>query len=370
MSGLIWSGIGQGIIGAGQAIGGAMMKDTEYQRQLEAESHKEENYIRRMEEAQRIKDDAAEKKAEELQQRVIKETAAAQETAKDIPSARMARELKSVQGQIAGDSPSMSEAEIQQLIKDNPQYKKIYEDAGYVTKKNESLERTEGAIAAAMAAGSSSTTILNLQKQRTAVLDEIRQDFKERQETARADRFETQTEQTGQRIDILAKNSATQAKNSETMAKNAITAETRANREGSTRNTRETTADLQRQVDSAKDALAEKLGVSAKELYPEIQRLEKRAASDSKSPASIKAQATLDDLQENRDQLKAARSKLDQWTAKVAKEETPPAAETAPPKPNIANIQGAPAGSVVGNYTSRGWEIKDKNGVIRGYVGK
>ena len=364
MGGLIFSGIGQGIMGAGQAIGGAMMKDLEYKRQLEAESRKEENYIRRMEEAQRIKDDAAEKKAEDLQQRVIRETAAAQEAAQDIPSARMAGQLKSVQGQIAGDSPAMSEAELQQLIKDNPQYKKIYEDAGYVTKKNESLERTEGAIAAAMSAGSSSTTISNLQKQRTAVLDEIKQDFKEKQEVARADRFETQTELTGKRIDILAANSATQAKNSETMVRNAATAEVRANKEGKTRNTRETTADLQRQVDSAKDALAEKIGVSTKELYPEIARLEKKAATDPK------AKTKLEDLQEGRAQLKAARFKLDQWTAKTAKEEEAPAAETTPPKPSIADIKGAPAGSTVGSYTSRGWEVKDKSGTVRGYVGK
>jgi len=350
MGGLIWSGIGQGIMGAGQAIGGAMMKDLEYQRQLEAEGRKEENYIRRMEEAQRIKDEAAEKKAEELQQRVIKETAAAQEVARDIPMNRVVKE-------VASRTPSMSEDEIKQMLTERPELKQAYEKAGVASKKNESLERTEGAIAAAMSAGSHSTTILNLQKQRSAVLDEIKQEFKEKQETARADRFETVTGQTAERLDIL-------AKNSETMAKNAITAETRANKEGKTRNTRETTADLQRQVESAKDALSEKLGVSTKELYPEIARLEKKAATDPK------AKAKLEDLQENRDQLKAARSKLDQWTAKTAKEEEAPAAETTPPKPNIANIKGAPAGSTVGSYTSRGWEVKDASGVVRGYVGK
>ena len=350
MGGLIWSGIGQGIMGAGQAIGGAMMKDLEYNRQLEAEGRKEENYIRRMEESQRIKDDAAEKKAEELQQRVIKETAAAQEVARDIPMNRVVKE-------VASRTPSMSEDEIKQMLTERPELKQAYEKAGVASKKNESLERTEGAIAAAMAAGSSSTTILNLQKQRTAVLDEIKQDFKEKQEAARADRFETQTGQTAERLDILAQNSAT-------MAKNAITAEARAGKEGKTRNTRETTADLQRQVESAKDALSEKLGVSTKELYPEIARLEKKAATDPK------AKAKLEDLQEGRDQLKSARSKLDQWTAKTAKEEEAPAAETTPPKPSIANIKGAPAGSTVGSYTSRGWEVKDKDGVVRGYVGK
>jgi hypothetical protein len=350
MGGLICGGIGQGITAAGQAVGGLMMKDIEYNRQLESEERKENNYVRRMEEAQRIKDEAAERKAEELQQRVIKETAAAQEAARDIPMNRVVKE-------VASRTPSMSEDEIKQMLTERPELKQAYEKAGVASKKNESLERTEGAIAAAMAAGSSSTTILNLQKQRTAVLDEIKQDFKEKQEVARAERFEKQTEQTGERLDIL-------AKNAETMAKNAITAEARAGKEGKTRNTRETTADLQRQVESAKDALSEKLGVSTKELYPEIARLEKKAATDPK------AKAKLEDLQEGRDQLKSARSKLDQWTAKTAKEEEAPAAETAPPKPNIANIKGAPPGATVGSYTSRGWEVKDKDGVVRGYVGK
>ena len=333
--------------------GSSTFSPEKYNRQLEAESRKEDNYMRRMEEAQRIKDEAAEAKAEALQQRVIKETAAAQEVARDIPMNRVVKE-------VASRTPSMSEDEIKQMLTERPELKQAYEKAGVASKKNESLERTEGAIAAAMSAGSSSTTILNLQKQRTAVLDEIKQDFKEKQETARAERFETQTAQTAERLDIL-------ARNSETMAKNAITAEARAGKEGKTRNTRETTADLQRQVDSAKDALAEKIGVSTKDLYPEIARLEKKAATD---PI---AKAKLADLKESRDQLKTARSKLDQWTAKTAKEEESPAAaaaETTPPKPNIANVKGAPPGGSVGSYTTRGWEVKDKSGVVRGYVGK
>jgi hypothetical protein len=358
MGGLIWGGIGQGITAAGQAVGGLMMKDIEYNRQLEAEERKENNYIRRMEESQRIKDEAAERKAEELQQRVIKETAAAQAAGAEVPAARRLTELRAKAGPGEGEDALPDEA-LKKLIKDDPSLRKSYEESGLITRKNESLERSEGAIAAAMAAGASSTTIGNLQKQRTAVLDEIKQEFKEKQEATRADRFEAQNEQAGKRLDIL-------AKNSETMARNAATAETRANKEGKTRNTRETTADLQRQVDSAKDALAEKMGVSSKDLYPEISRLEKKAATDPK------AKAKLEDLQESRDQLKSARSKLDQWTAKAAKEDESPAAETAPSKaPDIASIKGVPAGSSVGSYfAGRGWEVKSKNGTVLGYVGK
>jgi uncharacterized protein YdcH (DUF465 family) len=324
MGGLIWSGIGQGIANAGQTIGGMMMKDIEYQRQLQAEQRKEDNFIRRQEESQRIRDEAAEVKAEALQQRVIKETTAAQAAGAEVPSARMAGQLKTVQGQIAGESPAMSEAELQQLIKDNPQYKKIYEEAGYVTKKNESLERAEGAIASAMAAGASSTTIGNLQKQRTAVLDEIKQEFKEKQEVARAERFETVTGQTNERLEILAKNSAT-------MARNAATAENRASKESNARSARETTMDLQRKVDVAQDEVAEALGVSKNEVNAKLKIMAKRAETDPN------AKAELEKVQEVRDKLTAARNRLTAWEAKGGSDTAPgggakPAAEKAPTK--------------------------------------
>jgi len=218
MSGLIWSGIGQGIANAGQAVGGMMMKDIEYQRQLQAEDRKEANYLKRLEEAQRIKDEAAEAKAEALNQRVIKETADAQAAGAEAPGARMAGQLKTLQGQIAGESPAMSEAEIQQLIKENPQYKKVYEEAGYVTKKNESLERAEGAIASAMAAGANSTTIKNLQALRTATLDEIKQEFKETKEKAYREQQATQNEQTNKRLELLAQDVKTRERNADTYA--------------------------------------------------------------------------------------------------------------------------------------------------------
>lgn len=366
MSGLIWSGIGQGIANAGQTIGGMMMKDIEYQRQLQAEDRKETNYLKRLEEAQRIKDEAAEAKAEALNQRVIKETADAQAAGAEAPSARMAGQLRTVQGQIAGESPAMSEAEIQQLIKENPQYKKVYEEAGYVTKKNESLERAEGAIASAMAAGAHSTTIKNLQALRTATLDEIKQEFKETKE--KADRAETsrRLDQTDERLGIL-------GKNSETMARNATTAETRASKESSKRDARETTMDLQRKVDVARDTLAEKLGVSTNNLNEELARLQKRAATDPK------AKEKLDGLQSARDAVTAARDRLTAWEAKGSASEVAPApggaakpaADKAPPKPDIAAVKGVPPGSTVGSFVAgRGYEVKDRTGKVLGYVGK
>ena len=48
-----------------------------------------------------------------------------------------------------------------------------------------------------------------------------------------------------------------------------------------------------------------------------------------------------------------------------------PAAEKAPPKPDIATVKGAPSGATVGNFVAgRGHEIKDRTGKVLGYVGK
>jgi hypothetical protein len=372
MGGLIWSGIGQGIANAGQTIGGMMMKDIEYQRQLQAEQRKEDNFIRRQEESQRIRDEAAEVKAEALQQRVIKETTAAQAAGAEVPSARMAGQLKTVQGQIAGESPAMSEAELQQLIKDNPQYKKIYEEAGYVTKKDERRERAEGAILSAMAAGAHSTTKKDLEAQRVAVIKEIDQEFKEAKEAAYRADTNRRLDQTDERLGIL-------GKNSETMARNAATAEARAAkdnaRETTKRDARETTMDLSRKLDVARDALAEKLGVSTNNLNEELARLQKRAENDPKSKEKLAG------LQSARDAVAAARDRLTAWEAKGGSDTAPaapapsggakPAAEKAPPKPDIASVKGVPSGSSVGNFVAgRGYEVKDRSGKVLGYVGK
>jgi hypothetical protein len=42
-----------------------------------------------------------------------------------------------------------------------------------------------------------------------------------------------------------------------------------------------------------------------------------------------------------------------------------------PPKgaaPSISSVEGAPAGSKIGAYTTKGWEVKDKNGTLLGYT--
>jgi len=368
MSGLIWGGIGQGLANAGQAVGNFMMKDIEYQRQLEAEDRKEANYIKRLEENQRIKDEAAEAKAEALNQRVIKETAAAQAAGAEAPSARMAGQLSALQGRASGEvrdaqgnvinqAPAMSQAELQQYIKDHPEYKKVYEDAGYITKKDSRLETSEGAIASAMAAGAHSTTIKNLQALRTATLDEIKQEYKEAKEATREKETSRRLDQADVRL--------------EQGERRTTAVELAASKERTGRNIYETTMDLQRKVDNAESTLAEKLGVSKNEVNAKVRSLEKKAVSDPN------AKAELEKVQEARDKLATARQRLDSWEAKSPRntEETAAAPATRdnapPPRPDISKVEGVPAGSTVGNYVAgRGYEVKDRAGKVLGYVGK
>ena len=54
--------------------------------------------------------------------------------------------------------------------------------------------------------------------------------------------------------------------------------------------------------------------------------------------------------------------------APAPKKDAAPKTETAPAKPSIADVKGAPKGSSVGNYvTGQGWEIKGSDGKLLGY---
>ena len=129
-----------------------------------------------------------------------------------------------------------------------------------------------------------------------------------------------------------------------------------------------TTADLDRQVKTAKDAIAEKLGVSSNEVNAKIGQLERRAASGDKDAAS-----QLNSLAPLRDRLAGARDRLANYKAPKDSGSPAPAARAESPgaPPDITKIQGAPSGSTVGAFVpGRGWEVKDRSGKTLGYIGK
>ena len=136
-------------------------------------------------------------------------------------------------------------------------------------------------------------------------------------------------------------------------------AETKAERTEKTR--RETTADLDRQVKNAKEALAEVLGVPNNEMNIALSSLKKKALTDPK------AQERLDGLAPQIEALGKARDRLTVWEAKGFSNESSPAPKAEKP-PSVSDISGLPPGAAsIGLKTVKGWEIKDKNGKLLGH---
>lgn len=203
-SGLIWAGIGKGIADAGAAYGNAMFRVAEA-------DLADQRALQRQETLDEIK-----------RQRVIKDSAAAEAEATRIGEARTEKQLSTdankiagVASQVKGDSPAMSAEEIQQLIKDNPQYAETYRKAGLIDKamtpNQQRIQAADDMVKGAMNVGASASVIEAYQKQRKDVLDQIREDNKE------ADR-KREREQADRRLDLMEQRITTQNANDTTRA--------------------------------------------------------------------------------------------------------------------------------------------------------
>jgi chromosome segregation ATPase len=269
MSGLIWGALGKSLADTGSMIGGmyarqgeqealAAREDARTRALSEREDQRSANALKNQESMIDYREQKAKAADEALQQRVIKERAAAQAAPEDTS--------------------------------------KVMGDYGLVRNANTRLQETNESLENARSAGAHSTTIKGfesdlkeLQVQRAAILKEISE---QNRETENAKRHE----ETGKRLDIL--------------AKNATTAETRASKDTSKRDQRETTMDLDRKLKSAKDDLAEHLGVNTTNVNEELSRLKKRAESDPVSKAKLEA------AKDAIDAVSTARTRLNSWEAK------------------------------------------------------
>lgn len=199
MSGLIWSGIGQGIAGAGQAFASSILKDIEYQRQLEAEDRRqkqqleaeqrrEDAAVKRLEEADRIKSERDEIKAEALRQRVARESAEVAKTAAERGVRRDAEELQRLKdaGIVGGEMGS--EQDFKRMLAD-PASRKQFEDKGLINKRMDNrLQRADDEVQSALEAGAHSSVIEAYSKKRTSVLDQIREENRYQEGLRRDDR--------------------------------------------------------------------------------------------------------------------------------------------------------------------------------------
>lgn len=182
MSGLIWSALGKGIANAGDMVGRYAIGQAEEEQRSAREIAREERLLARKEAQE-----------EANRQRVIKEQQLVQERADDMPIKRDVQELGNLGAQVAGDSPVMDEAEREALIRENPQYRQIYREAGLIKDKMDPrLQRAEDESSAALGIGATSSVIDFYSKKRADVLSAIKEENRDRLASEKEDRLNEQ----------------------------------------------------------------------------------------------------------------------------------------------------------------------------------
>lgn len=263
MSGLIFAGLGKGIADAGAAYGGAMARAAEF----DYKTQEEERSIKR-------KLEFEDQRAETLKQRVIKEIEAANTKADEISKAREATQLSKdanaiagVASQVKGESPAMTPEEVNQLIKDNPQYRETYRKAGLIDKAmtadQQRMQAAEDKVQGALQIGAHSSVVEAFQKSKKDVLEQIREENKERRE-------QTRSEQTDRRLDLMEERITSQ-NNTDVIRANKPTGKGK-----DTGDKPPTGIDLERNAKAAEKALALELGVPVKDVPETVASLKKR----------------------------------------------------------------------------------------------
>ena len=197
--GLILAGLGQGISNATSQIGNMMMRQNEEDRR---DAREEARDMRRIQ--------AAEDREEQLKQRMISEVAAAREGGAQIGRERMAGQVLAASGsQMAGESPVMDQAEFANILRDNPEYEQIYRQAGLVTDAMDPrLQTISDQYDAALGAGAHSSVLDAFEKQRSAVLQQIREERTDRREDERERSNRAMEELRQQQFELTARTQA------------------------------------------------------------------------------------------------------------------------------------------------------------------
>lgn len=231
MAGLIWGGIGKGISDAGETFGRFMMADIQDRRQaareeayatrqeksLEAAAERQNTrdnaLLTRQQQAaadsqtkaealERLKADLADQKVEDKRVRAnkdlvdIKKRADEKESARDQAELSQsgpqldedAEQLAGLSKSIKGKGPGATPEKFKQLIKENPEYRKVYRDAGYIsdvdpTKKK--LARLEDESMSAIEIGADQNIINYYKDTRNLVLSQIKEQNKQQNQEDR-----------------------------------------------------------------------------------------------------------------------------------------------------------------------------------------
>lgn len=216
MSGLIWAGIGKGIADAGTTFGSYMLKDIEDQRRREEEERREANAIKRAEEADRIRAEREEKKAEALQQRITKETAQVEQRATQMGTERRTARLDADATRLgemsakAGEEGDIALTKEQMLdfIRKDPALRESYRKSGLIEGAAESTRdprmiAAEDRVTAAMGMGAHSSVLDAYTKARKDTLDEIRRENEQKRAEASQAATDLRLEQQGRKTDAL-----------------------------------------------------------------------------------------------------------------------------------------------------------------------
>lgn len=308
MSGLIWAGIGKGIADAGSTVGNMMFKSIE-------SDLAEQRALQKAEALERLKEQMLEERAQKDAAKAIE----VDERASKIFEGRAAKQLETDAGKlasnaqkIAGDSPAMTAEEMRAHLESlSPAERKAVEGTGLVgrsmTRNEQRMQLAEDSVQAARELGASSTLLKSYQDTKKSVLDAIKEENRERKEdrryeldVAREDRRDRESRdryELGQR----------QAAASERRADAAMVAANRPRSGGADPASKPaTTADIQRQINAAKDDIALELGATKSDVNGAIATVKKRAAAgDAKAKQQLEAiQPYLDELKDANDRMR------------------------------------------------------------------
>jgi hypothetical protein len=193
-----------------------------------------------------------------------------------------------------------------------------------MTRNQERLQRAEDEYSAATRIGAHSTVLESFDKKRARVLEEIRLENSEKRSDQRHQEVMAQQERLGKQFETTSRISQ----------QNADANTTRANRpaggSASDPNKPATTADMQRQINAAKDDIALELGVPKNDVNTAVATLKRRAERGDQ-----RAKAQLDSIQPFLDELQGANERMRQFK----RSDEPKSDSSAKPKSDNGNVK-------------------------------
>lgn len=329
MGGLIWAGIGKGIADAGTTFGGMGIRQYERDEQERRDELRDERAAQREERRALLQEELRREREDREAEERAKFSQRVSERADEMPIKRDAGIIGRLATKVGGESEAMSEEEIAKLIKENPQYREVYRQAGYIKDTvDPRLQRANDESQAARELGGRATWIEAFDKAKKDTLAQITQENKDKREQGKAD-------QANRRLDLIDKRITSQN----------TTDAIRANRPagGAADDKPATTADIQRQINATRDDLALALGATRTDLNQAVAAVQRKAAA-----GDPKAVAKLSEIQPFLDELKDANDRMRQFK-RPAKEDAPapsPAPKPADNQKPASTVSSLPQGAV------------------------